>query len=327
MYQVAFSEPFLFDRPITIGSDVHRQQVRYPYTYTQNSTGGSVTTGIALRAFSRAFLTYSYEQITIQDLNPAYLGPPTLTPENPEYAVLPLGGVPIGPSSPSGTGNPFYDDLLLIGSGGKRTISKIVPSASHNTVDDPIFPKAGKRFTASIDLAGVGGNTSFLKPTLEAVYYYPHTKRTSVGVRGQWIYITPTGKTDILPIFERLFLGGEYSVRGYDIRSIGPRDRTSGLVIGGNTSLLFNAEYLIQIAGPVRLVMFYDAGQVLLKGEPFAFDKFKTSTGAEIRFFMPVLNVPFRLIFAYNGQRSGVFNNQNQPQKGFTFRFAVGSTF
>ena len=54
---------------------------------------------------------------------------------------------------------------------------------------------------------------------------------------------------------------------------------------------------------------------------------FKTSTGAEIRFFMPVLNVPFRLIFAYNPQRNGVLDNRLQQQKAFQFRFAVGTTF
>jgi hypothetical protein len=54
---------------------------------------------------------------------------------------------------------------------------------------------------------------------------------------------------------------------------------------------------------------------------------FKTSTGAEIRFFMPVLNVPFRLIFASNPSRAGVLNNNLLPAKAFTFKFAVGSTF
>jgi hypothetical protein len=54
---------------------------------------------------------------------------------------------------------------------------------------------------------------------------------------------------------------------------------------------------------------------------------FKTSTGAEIRFFMPVLNVPFRLIFAANPQRAGVLDNNYQPAKQFVFKFAVGSTF
>jgi outer membrane protein insertion porin family len=137
----------------------------------------------------------------------------------------------------------------------------------------------------------------------------------------------------VLPIFERLFLGGEYSVRGYDIRTIGPRDfgtpdaPGTGIVIGGNKSALFNAEYLITIAGPVRLVLFYDAGQVRDTGERFAWDEWKTSTGAEIRFFMPVLNVPFRLIAAYNPQREGMLDNRLLPAKKFTFRFAVGSTF
>ena len=53
----------------------------------------------------------------------------------------------------------------------------------------------------------------------------------------------------------------------------------------------------------------------------------KTSTGAEIRFFMPVLNVPFRLIFAMNPSRGNVLDNSMQPEKKFKFRFAVGTTF
>jgi outer membrane protein insertion porin family len=138
-------------------------------------------------------------------------------------------------------------------------------------------------------------------------------------------------------------------------------------VLGGNKSILFNAEYLISIAGPVRLVLFADAGQVRDRGQNFGWketlsstftknilsgdiltgvpitnpfnselptetftqrvDAFKTSIGAEIRFFMPVLNVPFRLIFAMNPSRAGVLDNNFQPEKRFKFRFAVGSTF
>ena len=96
-------------------------------------------------------------------------------------------------------------------------------------------------------------------------------------------------------------------------------------------------------------MLFYDAGQVqpgpelvgpgaftpdgqfygttLKPGQNFRWRDFRTSTGAEVRFFMPVLNVPFRLIFAYDPQRQGVLDNTLQPQKAFQFRFAVGSTF
>jgi outer membrane protein insertion porin family len=223
----------------------------------------------------------------------------------------------------------------------------------------------------SMDWAGLGGNTNFLNPRAEGIWYFPlgAKRRTSLGFRAQAEYIKPYGSTLVLPIFEKLFLGGEYSMRGFDLRTVGPRDPFTGLVIGGNKSLLFNVEYLISIAGPVRLVLFYDAGQVRGAGEnlswkmpvtqttypgalipnpsdfylipfnPFtsAFDPrlevigdmsaFKTSTGAEIRFFMPVLNVPFRLIFAANPSRGGVLDNNLRPEKLWKFRFAVGSTF
>ncbi|MEZ5290486.1 MAG: outer membrane protein assembly factor BamA [Vicinamibacterales bacterium] len=342
-YQVAFTEPFLFDRNITGGVDLYKRQFNYINQFTQSSTGGNLTFGFPVADFSRMFLVYSYEQVRVLDLNPAYT--------NPQLLQF----------------NPFLADSLLIGQGGARTISKIVPSFSFNTVDNPIFPSTGRRLTLSFDYAGPGGDTFFVKPTMEAVGFWRLSPRMSVGSRLQTQYIRPYGDTKQLPIFEKLILGGEYSIRGYDIRSVGPRDLNSGIVLGGNKSLLFNAEYLIQVAGPVRLVLFYDAGQVRDIGEKFGMKEdilqlvpapqpllidplaftglvdpdapgpttrsigrqsaFKTSTGAEIRFFMPVLNVPFRLIFAYNPQRGGVLTNNLTPAKRFTFRFAVGSTF
>jgi outer membrane protein insertion porin family len=314
-YQIAFTEPFLFDRPITIGGDIHKTQVRYPYAYTQNATGGAMSAGFQVQAFSRAFLTYSLEKISVSDLNEIYFG-----------QRIPDGAVFVQPPI-STYQNPYLEDLLLTATGGKRTISKVVPTFSYNTVDNPIFPASGKRLTAGIDLAGIGGDTSYIKPVLEGVWFIPQTRRLSLGMRGQWQYIRPVGNTLILPIFERLFMGGEYSVRGYDIRSIGPRDPISGLVIGGNKSLLFNVEYLFQVAGPVRVLAFYDAGAVWLREQAFGWDRFHTSMGGEVRFFMPVLNVPFRLIFARNGNTAGTYDNSLQPTKTWVFRFAVGSTF
>ena len=101
----------------------------------------------------------------------------------------------------------------------------------------------------------------------------------SVGFRAQVEYIRPYASTTTLPITETLYLGGEYTIRGFDIRSIGPRDpEGTGLVLGGNKTLLFNAEYLINIAGPVRLVLFYDTGQVRDIGQSFAWKEDITRT-------------------------------------------------
>jgi outer membrane protein insertion porin family len=344
-YQLAFSEPFLFGRPQTAGVDLFVRELQYIGLYTQRSAGGNIVYGFQVQDFARMFMNYSYEDVQVKDLNPAFNDPRVLA------------------------GNPLLADSLLIGEGGKRTISKIGPSYVYNTVDNPIFPTSGRRFTLSADIAGLGGNTNFINPRAEAIAYFVHTRRTSFGFRVGGEYIRPYGHTTALPIFQKIFLGGEYSIRGFDIRSVSPRDETSGVQIGGNKSLLFNAEYLIHIAGPVRLVLFYDAGQVRDIGEKFAWKEpivervqqgtllpsfldfgiiqnplsgiaapietrtigqtsaFKTSTGAEIRFFMPVLNVPFRLIFAMNPQRGNVLDNNLNFEKRFKFRFAVGSTF
>jgi outer membrane protein insertion porin family len=371
-YQLAFTEPFLFDRNITGGFDLYKRNLQYIGYYTQKSTGGNLMFGFPVADFSRIFATYSYEQIKVADLSEALLDPSCIASAAGCGLLTSLSDLSqLTPTQREQINrNPFLVDSLLLGQGGSRTISKIQPTFVHNTVDNPIFPSQGKKLTASVDLAVLGGNTKFYKPVVEGIWFLRHTSRTSLGFRAQAQYIRAVGDTNTLPIFERLFLGGEYSIRGFDIRSVGPTVPNSQVVLGGNKSLLFNAEYLITIAGPVRLVLFYDAGQVRDVGERFAWKEdlkaldfpplpllydplsglpgnsltyegaptvttkvvgrtsaFKTSTGAEIRFFMPVLNVPFRLIYAWNPQRGGVLDNRLQPAKDVTFRFAVGTTF
>jgi outer membrane protein insertion porin family len=342
-YTLGFTEPFLFDRNMTGGAQIFKQEIHYLNQFTQTTTGSTITFGVPIgRGFTRFFTNYSYSTVTVTDINSIYTDPTVLRR------------------------NPFLADSLLIGEGGERIISKITPSIVHNTVDNPIFPTTGKRLTLSLDLAGIGGNVSYYEPTVEGVYFWRQNSRMSLGLHGNLQYIHQFENSLSLPIFSKLFLGGEYSVRGFDIRSIGPSDPVTGLVLGGDKSLLFNIEQSIAIAGPVRAILFYDAGQVKGAGQNFSFTEpvlqqvvpstpvlvdptvgiqllnpnisptfitvgresaFKTSTGVEIRFFMPVLNVPFRLIFYYNPQRAGVLNNNLQPQQAFGFRFAVGSTF
>ena len=327
-YQLAFTEPFLFDRNITGGFDVHKRTLQYIGSFTQKSTGINLTFGFPVADFSRMFMNYSYEQVRVTDLNEAFLDPTCIVREEgcTNVSLTDLSGV----SADALEGlrrNPFFFDSLLIGQGGRRTVSKVIPTFVHNTVDNPIFPNTGQRLTMSIDLAMLGGNTQFYKPSLEAIKFFRHTPRTSFGVRGQFQFIAPVRDTKTLPIFEKLFMGGEYTVRGFDIRSIGPSDPQTGLVLGGNKSLVLNGEYMVSVVSQVRLIFFYDTGQVADERQSFSLDKFRTSTGAEIRFFMPVLNVPFRLIFAKNLQREGVLDNSLRPAKGFVFRFGVGSTF
>jgi outer membrane protein insertion porin family len=379
-YQLAFTEPYLFDRNITGGFDFFKRSLDYIGYYTQKSSGGNLIFGVPVANFSRMFLSYSYESVKITNLNEALIDQSCLLSSTGCGTISSLGDLSgLTPAQRQVLArNPFVLESLLLGQGGSRTVSKVVPSFVHNTVDNPIFPNEGKKITAGIDLALLGGNTKYYKPRFELIYFKRHLPRTSFGFRAQTEYIHAVGKQPCfedttlecaknLPIFERLTLGGEYSIRGLDLRSVGPTVPFSQAVLGGNKSLLFNAEYLISIASQVRFVLFYDAGQVRDVGQSFGWKEdltqvvfpaapplvdlltvstltpegapgvttqvigktsaFKTSTGVELRFFMPVLNVPFRLIYAFNPQRGGVLDNNLQPQKASIFRFAVGTTF
>ena len=151
--------------------------------------------------------------------------------------------------------NPFLADSLLIGANGERIISKVTPSLSNNTLDQPIFPTTGHRYTLSTDLAGLGGNTNFYKPLVEAIWYMKQNARMSPGskrrVRGHPRLVR--GNEGALPIFERRFSRAGSTPSAASICApIGPQDPITGVVLGGNKSVLFNIEQNLRsrVLGP-----------------------------------------------------------------------------
>ena len=143
-------------------------------------------------------------------------------------------------------------------------------------------------------------------------------------MRAQAAWILPYGDTQTLPLYQRYFLGGETQVRGYPIRSIGPSRLHRSLPRGATSSCLVNAEYYFDVFGPLRMLLFFDAGQAFLEDERMSLKDMRISYGVEARFVMPVLNVPFRLIYAFNPNRAGI-EQFYVPAR--TFKFAVGTTF
>jgi outer membrane protein insertion porin family len=306
-FQVAITEPYFLDRPITLGFDVFKRTLRLPQ-FTRQDTGANLIFGLPVKRFSRVFLNYSYAVIKTSEPDPDIFNDP--------LSFL----------------NPFLFDpsltaSLYFGALGDFTQSKITPTFVHNTTDQPLFPYKGVRYTFSNEFAGgpLGGTVNFVKPTVEGVWYLPVSRTTNFGFRVMWAWLNGYGGTPI-PFFERFFLGGETQIRGYDIRTVGPREvGEDGILrlVGGDKMMLYNVEYYIPLAGPLRLVAYFDAGQAYAESEPWSFGMFRrlqTSTGAEVRFFVPVLNVPFRLIFAYNPWREDFF-------PATSFRFGIGTTF
>ena len=314
-YQIAITDPYFMDKPITLGFDVFSRVLKLR-EFTRGDIGGRIVFGVPLGRWSRAFLNYGYSVITVSEPDPDI--------------VLNLYDLYY---------NSTYLDPRFYGLSGNFRESKISPTLVHNTVDHPIFPSRGKKATASFDIAGgaLGGNVHYLKPTLELVRHMRVIGNTSLGLRvmgsylhgyagtpppeGQEIDIFNVEQTGV-PYYNRFFLGGEYQIRGYYIRSVGPRN-ARGQLLGGNKMLLFNAEYAIPLAGPLRAILFFDAGNAFAEEQNWSLSMlqdFRTSTGIEMRVFIPMLNVPFRLIFAYNPHR----DYYHRPT---AFVFGIGTTF
>jgi outer membrane protein insertion porin family len=301
-YQIAITEPYFLDRPITAGFDIFKRKITYlsyinVVGYTQEGTGASLIFGLPVKRWGRLFTNYSYEVVKLSDVT-----------QDIEGNITPIAG-----------DEPVFDPLLF-GSQSRRE-SRFTPSFQWNTVDNPYSPRAGQRFSSSLTVAGgpLGGTMDYFRPNLEVVFFIPHTKKTALGLRADVAWIKPYGRTKVQPYYLRYFLGGETQIRGYNLRTVGPID-SSGRALGGNKYMLLNAEYYFDVFGPLRALLFFDAGQAFLEGENLSFKGLRTSTGAELRFIMPVLNVPFRLIYAWNPHRDSF-----QPKT--TFKFAVGTTF
>ena len=122
-YQLAFSEPFLFDRPQTAGVDLFVRELQYIGLYTQRSAGGNVVYGFQVAAFARMCVNYSDEDVQVKDLNPAFNDP----------RVWP--GTPLPPIRSSS------------GKGASGRPSARSSQLRYNTGRQPIFPDPGRRFT------------------------------------------------------------------------------------------------------------------------------------------------------------------------------------
>jgi len=287
----SFTEPYLFDRPISTGFTITSSRYSFDQSrqaslflgqrvqidpsivqnYNQNTTGGSVFASYPLRrfSFSRVGLTYGYSVTSIK----AFSSASTLLFEALQFQSL------AGPSA----------------LGGIRS-SKIVPTFTYNTVNNPMNPTQGKSLYLGTTIEGLGGNVRAISSVVEAKYFRPHYRgRNTIALHLMSSFVTGYGGR-VVPPYSRWFLGGEQDLRGFDPRSVAPiafiplasfttfsyldptKLNISGeptaqsfsvptlnyqiTFPGGDTQGVLNAEYRIPIVGPVTVALFSDVGTV-----------------------------------------------------------------
>jgi len=302
-YLFGFTEPYIFDLPITLGFNIYDRFVMYPYLYDRKGRGADLTVGARLRGYTRGNLTYSYELV---DIRPSTYG----------GSYNPYGNYPGSGSYPG-----RYPGIYPGYGYGRYAVSAIIPTVYRSTIDSPLTPSRGTMVLVSMKYAGgpLGGEVDFIKPKFEFTFWRPTFSKQVFGFHAVFQFIKSSEAAQV-PFWERFYMGGERDIRGYDIYSIGPRGPT-GQLVGGMKALVINVEYQFRLADPLNLILFYDVGNTYLQPQNIDLTDMYTSTGVEARIFVPALRVPFRLILAYN-------NRLIYPgDTNLNFRFAIGTTF
>jgi outer membrane protein insertion porin family len=264
-FDVLFREPWLFDRPVSGEARAFKWYREYD-EYTKDSLGGHLTVGFPARLdeFTRGTVTYTYEDSYISDVRP-----------NAAQEIKDMEG--------------------------RSVTSSVTLGLTRNSTDKLWNPTKGSINSASIEYAGgiLGGDNYFTKYLGRSAWHFPLFWDTVFSMQGRWGYIDQREGGD-LPVYEKFFLGGMNTVRGFEYADISPRDPATGDKIGGEKMMVYNVEFrfpLIKEQGIVGLV-FFDAGNVFTAEESYTFKGIRMSVGGGVRWYSPM--GPLRLEWGYN---------------------------
>ncbi len=280
-YNLTFNNPRVYDTEVYGGIDLYKALRGYS-DYDKHAVGGALKFGTTWSEAWKSRWIYRYEVADVKNVDPAAA-------------------------------------QLLLDQRGKTVTSSLTSLLLYDTRDNPWEPHDGAQAEGSVEWAGglLGGDSAYLKYGLDASKYVPLWWNHVLTLHGRVGFVHRLADQAI-PVYERYTLGGINTVRGFDSRSIGPRDGDD--VIGGDKELLLNLEYLFPLVeeAKIRGVVFIDAGNAWAEGKPYLDTPLRRSMGAGVRWFSPM--GPLRLEWGY------VLDRKSGEEKS-QWEFSIGGFF
>jgi outer membrane protein insertion porin family len=274
--EIDYEYPWLFERRLDAGVSLfHTESSYYSTTYNEDDTGATFWVAKPIIEFITANVSYTVENIEIKDITTA--APPPIQQE-----------------------------------AGNTGVSKIaLDLVREKDMDSAVSPTTGQRQELLQEVAGgpLGGQTNFYRIEGHATWWFPtfgyRTQVLTFAVRGGTI--TGYDGKDV-PYAERYFLGGDYNLRGYAYRQVGPLDTNPGdpavgQPLGGNTFGVMTTEYSIVLFGSskdasdFRFEVFHDIGFVNSNSFDFTVGGYQQDVGFGFKFHL--LKAPLRIDLGY----------------------------
>ncbi|MDD3118832.1 MAG: outer membrane protein assembly factor BamA [Victivallales bacterium] len=284
---IDFTEPWLFDMPLRWDLSGYWNQVTYRYWDEQRIGFRTALTKKFFDDFTSVSLGYKFEQVNVYDM------------DNSATA-------------------------LLKSERGRDWVSSPSLEITRDTRDSLTDPTSGYLVSAltSVTPKFLGSSNNYYRLESKGIYYMNFLDKALIWHNGFKIgTIASFDRDDPVPLYERYFLGGGDSIRGFPYRRISPVDN-NGWNIGGQTMLLLTSEITHPIWRFIRGAVFVDAGSAWKNSYSMGFNQFNMGAGYGLRMKLPMINAPIKLDLAY----PIVMNQENCPRR-LQFHFNMGFTW
>jgi|LakMenE18May11ns_1017448.scaffolds.fasta_scaffold9952275_3 outer membrane protein insertion porin family len=261
-FTLSLVEPWFMDRKLSLGGELfYRQSSYFSDVYDQTNVGASVFLRKPLSEKSSIKLAYSLENITVD--------------------VDSTASAVFNASVPSGD---FVRSALTL-------------SYLYDSRDSTITPRKGEKLDVSFAFAGLGGDVETITLSTQGSKYWNLKWDTILSLNGEVAFVDSINGD--VPIFERMFLGGGRTLRGFEFRDIGgDRDVPSGEVLGGQSLAFLTTEYTVPVIENIRAAVFYDMGFVNSGSWDISPQDVYSDVGMGIRIQLPISPVPIALDYA-----------------------------
>jgi outer membrane protein insertion porin family len=183
---ISFTDPYFMDKDISAGVDLFYRRLT-PNSNDEDQAGFGLRMGYDLSEYLRNTLSYQFRADRIHDVD-------------------------------DDAAQVIRDEI------GWKYYSIIGTTMTYDRRDNTIDPREGYFATLEGHYSGVGGDVKYVSGTLQGGYYYPVTKEVTLSTTQEVGYIQPLFG-DYLHYPDGFFLGGSGSLRGFDERGVGPRER------------------------------------------------------------------------------------------------------
>jgi outer membrane protein insertion porin family len=293
-FTFGFTEPYLFDRPISTGFTIFSSRYKFDQAqqaalftgqavsinpqfiqnYNQDSTGFTAFASYPVRrlSFTRIGLQYGLTRTNITAFNDA---------SKLLFTQLQFRSI-AGPSALNGI-----------------VSSTITPTITYNTVNNPINPTGGKSYFYSLGFSGLGGNVKTVTNVADWKYYRSVNKHRNVlGFHASGAFITGFGGGEPPP-FSRFYMGGESDIRGFDIRSITP---VTYIPVKTTQQFTYNCGTCLNGFGQPTPRTF----NVPVLGYTISFPGGDTQGYGNIEYRIPIIGNTFQTVLFFDGGTNGV---------------------